>query len=240
MRRRVVSRPRVDEKGGKNQFPRSGQLAAIHLPSHDLEISGISKERRICVQKTDGFTPLRPSLAFNPLFHQSPLFFSFFFFLHWIASSTLLFVFFPLFFPSSSFFFFFLFLRWKDYPKFPEKFSEHAGYASSASPFDFIPAPASLRDDLPKSGKNLPAYPVILLTTEFPRLSFSLFLSVLCGLKRVAEGRKKEKSQRQISPRTNAFSHSFYASFRRTLGRGGEGETIATSSGLVHDFSSRH
>ena len=118
MRRRVVSRPRVDEKGGKNQFPRSGQLAAIHLPSHDLEISGISKERRICVQKTDGFTPLRPSLAFNPLFHQSPLFFSFFFFLHWIASSTLLFVFFPLFFPSSSFFFFFSSFAEKTTPSF--------------------------------------------------------------------------------------------------------------------------
>ena len=106
MRRRVVSRPRVDEKGGKNQFPRSGQLAAIHLPSHDLEISGISKERRICVQKTDGFTPLRPSLAFNPLFHQSPLFFSFFFFYTESLLLPYFSCFFPSFFPRPRFFFF--------------------------------------------------------------------------------------------------------------------------------------
>ena len=188
---RLVSRPRVDEKGGKNQFPRSGQLAAIHLPSHDLEISGISKERRICVQKTDGFTPLRPSLAFNPLFQQSPLFFLLFFFSTLNRFFYLTFSrFFPSFLPSSSVFFFFVSFAVKRLPpKFPEKFSEHAGYASSASPFDFIPPPASAARWSSEIRKKftclLPRH--FARGRLFPRLSFS----VSCGFKASRyEGRK--------------------------------------------------
>lgn len=89
---------RVDGKGGKkkrkkkeNQFPRSGQLDGIHRDTTFPwpRKSGISKERRICVQKTDGFHPVATLLSIQP--PPPPRFF-----LPWIASSTPLLLFFPL------------------------------------------------------------------------------------------------------------------------------------------------
>ena len=81
----------------ENQFPRSGQLGGIHRDTTFPwpRKSGISKERRICVQKTDGFHPVATLLSIQPLLLD-------FFFQPWIASSTPLLLSFPFFFSFPS------------------------------------------------------------------------------------------------------------------------------------------
>lgn len=172
---------RVDGKGGKkkrkkkeNQFPRSGQLDGIHRDTTFPwpRKSGISKERRICVQKTDGFHPVATLLSIQP--PPPP---RFFFTLNRFFYATS-----PLF-PSFPPFFFsllpFFFIESKTNPwNFRRNPSEYAGYASSASPLWFHPSAARWSPEIRK--KFTCFYP-----RHFAITRLSLSLSVSCGLKRV-------------------------------------------------------
>lgn len=102
-------RGRVDEKGGEKKGGKKGKkkinfqdrgnsvaFIAI-LPSHDLENREFLKSGGFAFKKQTVFTPLRPSLAFNPL-----LLLLDFFFQPWIASSTPLLLSFPFFFSFPS------------------------------------------------------------------------------------------------------------------------------------------
>lgn len=121
----------------ENQFPRSGQLGGIHRDTTFPwpRKSGISKERRICVQKTDGFHPVATLLSIQP--PPPPRFF-------FNPESLLLRHFsslFPFFFFSLPFFEFNRRLTPWNFRRNP---SEYAGYASSASP----PLISSLRCEM--------------------------------------------------------------------------------------------
>lgn len=163
-------RGRVDEKGGEKKGGKKGKkkinfqdrgnsvaFIAI-LPSHDLENREFLKSGGFAFKKQTVFTPLRPSLAFNPLLLLG------FFFQPWIASSTPLLLSFPF------FFLFPPFLRIQSKTN-PLEFSKKSQWICRiciirVSPFDFIPP---LRDDLPKSGKNLPAFTPVSLSLCFVR-----------------------------------------------------------------------
>lgn len=123
----------------ENQFPRSGQLGGIHRDTTFPwpRKSGISKERRICVQKTDGFHPVATLLSIQPPPSPPRFFFStlnrFFY-----ATSPLFSLFFFFSLP------FFEFNRRLTPWNFRRNPSEYAGYASSASP----PLISSLRCEM--------------------------------------------------------------------------------------------
>lgn len=220
-------RGRVDEKGGEKKGGKKGKkkinfqdrgnsvaFIAI-LPSHDLENREFLKSGGFAFKKQTVFTPLRPSLAFNPL-----LLLLDFFFQPWIASSTPLLL---------SFLFFFLFppfLRIQSKTN-PLEFSKKSQWICRiciirVSPFDFIPP---LRDDLPKSGKNLPAFiPVVL------RLSLSL--SVSCGLE--TESFKGERAASDFTP-----NQRFFTQFLRVFTRSQGGALDNGVMGIVWTISSQ-
>lgn len=200
----------------ENQFPRSGQLGGIHRDTTFPwpRKSGISKERRICVQKTDGFHPVATLLSIQP--PPPPRFF----FQPWIASSTPLFLSFPF------FFLFPPFLRIQSKTN-PLEFSKKSQWICRiciirVSPFDFIPP---LRDDLPKSGKNLPAFTPVVL-----RLSLSL--SVSCGLE--TESFKGERAASDFTP-----NQRFFTQFLRVFTRSQGGALDNGVMGIVWTISSQ-
>lgn len=213
-------RGRVDEKGGEKKGGKKGKkkinfqdrgnsvaFIAI-LPSHDLENREFLKSGGFAFKKQTVFTPLRPSLAFNPL-----LLLGFFF----NPESLLLRHFsslFPFFFFSLPFFEFNRRLTPWNFRRNP---SEYAGYASSASP----PLISSLRCEMISRNQEKIYLP----------LPPSLSLSVSCGLKT-----ESFKGERRISPRTNVFSHSFYAFLR-----GAKGElSITALRGSFGRFRAKH
>ena len=90
------------------------------------------------------------------------------------------------------------------------------------SPFDFIPP---LRDDLPKSGKNLPAFTPVVL-----RLSLSL--SVSCGLE--TESFKGERAASDFTP-----NQRFFTQFLRVFTRSQGGALDNGVMGIVWTISSQ-
>ena len=202
----------------ENQFPRSGQLGGIHRDTTFPwpRKSGISKERRICVQKTDGFHPVATLLSIQPPPSPPRFFFStlnrFFY-----ATSPLFSLFFFLFPP---------FLRIQSKTN-PLEFSKKSQWICRiciirVSPFDFIPP---LRDDLPKSGKNLPAFTPVVL-----RLSPSL--SVSCGLE--TESFKGERAASDFTP-----NQRFFTQFLRVFTRSQGGALDNGVTGIVWTISSQ-
>ena len=189
--KREGKKKKKKEKKKINFQDRGNSVAFIAiLPSHDLENrEEFLKSGGFAFKKQTVFTPLRPSLAFNPL-----LLLGFFY-----PESLLLRHF-------SSFFLFFsllpFFIESKTNPwNFRRNPSEYAGYASSASPLWFHPSAARWSPEIRKKFTCL--YP-----RHFAIISLSLFS--LCFV-RFKTSRLREKEQRRISPRTNVFSHSFYA-----------------------------
>lgn len=187
---------RKKERKKKINFQDRGNSMAFIaiLPSHDLENREFLKSGGFAFKKQTVFTQLRPSLAFNPLLLLG-------FFLPWIASSTPLLLFFPL---SPPFFFSllpFFFIESKTNPwNFRRNPSEYAGYASSASPLWFHPSAARWSPEIRKK-----------FTCFYPRHFAITHLSLSLCFVRFKASRLREKEQRRISPRTNVFSHSFYA-----------------------------
>lgn len=188
---------RKKERKKKINFQDRGNSMAFIaiLPSHDLENGEFLKSGGFAFKKQTVFTPLRPSLAFNPLlllgfFYPESLLLR-----HFFSFS----LFFPFFFSLLPFFF----IESKTNPwNFRRNPSEYAGYASSASPLWFHPSAARWSPEIRK--KFTCFYPRHFAIT---RLSLSLSLCFV----RFKASRLREKEQRRISPRTNVFSHSFYA-----------------------------
>lgn len=214
-------RGRVDEKGGEKKGGKKGKkkinfqdrgnsvaFIAI-LPSHDLENREFLKSGGFAFKKQTVFTPLRPSLAFNPL-----LLLGFFF----NPESLLLRHFsslFPFFFFSLPFFEFNRRLTPWNFRRNP---SEYAGYASSASP----PLISSLRCEMISRNQEKIYLP----------LPPSLSLSVSCGLK--TESFKGERAASDFTP-----NQRFFTQFLRVFTRSQGGALDNGVTGIVWTISSQ-
>lgn len=203
----------------ENQFPRSGQLGGIHRDTTFPwpRKSGISKERRICVQKTDGFHPVATLLSIQPPPPPPRFFFStlnrFFY-----ATSPLFSLFFFFSLP------FFEFNRRLTPWNFRRNPSEYAGYASSASP----PLISSLRCEMISRNQEkiyLPLPPSFCVS-----LSLSLFVS--CGLK--TESFKGERAASDFTP-----NQRFFTQFLRVFTRSQGGALDNGVTGIVWTISSQ-
>ena len=220
-------RGRVDEKGGEKKGGKKGKkkinfqdrgnsvaFIAI-LPSHDLENREFLKSGGFAFKKQTVFTPLRPSLAFNPLLLLLDFFFStlnrFFY-----ATSPLFSLFFFFSLP------FFEFNRRLTPWNFRRNPSEYAGYASSASP----PLISSLRCEMISRNQEKIYLPLP------PSFCVSLSLSVSCGLE--TESFKGERAASDFTP-----NQRFFTQFLRVFTRSQGGALDNGVMGIVWTISSQ-